>query len=299
MISGSIVSSNTASSPNNVTAAGIEIRNSHGANSISDSTIEMNQANSGCGGAFFTGSTVSVDNCLIRNNAGLGSNGGFMGGGGLGIRDSEVEVRNTLVSENLTNGMEGGGGIRVTDCPDVRFVNCAVYGNTAGGWDGGGAMKIDELSTVEITNCSISGNRTVDPNPFMDAGALLISVSTVTASNSVVWGNTPAEAVLVGPGSVVDVSYCDLEGGAPTGGGDITVTEILELDPRFVLPWNGGRADLRLRSDSPCIDRGTSAGAPSDDIVGVARPVGAGVDLGAYEGGVELPAGVAAWALYD
>jgi hypothetical protein len=43
--------------------------------------------------------------------------------------------------------------------------------------------------------------------------------------------------------------------------------------------------DLGLRSGSPAIDAGTSDGAPDADIEGRRRPCGAGVDMGAHEGG--------------
>ena len=51
-------------------------------------------------------------------------------------------------------------------------------------------------------------------------------------------------------------------------------------DPCYVNP---AAADFHLRSDSPAINVGTSAAAPSTDADGVARPQGGGVDIGAYE----------------
>lgn len=41
--------------------------------------------------------------------------------------------------------------------------------------------------------------------------------------------------------------------------------------------------DLHLSPASPAIDSGTSAGAPSEDFDGRARPQGSGYDIGAYE----------------
>ena len=41
--------------------------------------------------------------------------------------------------------------------------------------------------------------------------------------------------------------------------------------------------DFHLPFGSPCVDAGTSEGAPAADIEGIARPQGAGVDIGAHE----------------
>ena len=43
--------------------------------------------------------------------------------------------------------------------------------------------------------------------------------------------------------------------------------------------------DYHLREGSPCIDAGTSEGAPTTDIEGNGRPYGAAFDIGAYEMG--------------
>ena len=53
----------------------------------------------------------------------------------------------------------------------------------------------------------------------------------------------------------------------------------ISADPGFV----SYPSDLHLSSGSPCIDRGTSEGAPSTDGDGNPRPAGAGFDIGAYE----------------
>lgn len=51
-------------------------------------------------------------------------------------------------------------------------------------------------------------------------------------------------------------------------------------DPLFVDPY---KPDFHLQAASPCIDAGTSEGAPDTDIEGKRRPQGEGYDMGAYE----------------
>ncbi len=47
------------------------------------------------------------------------------------------------------------------------------------------------------------------------------------------------------------------------------------------------QADFRLQALSEAVDAGRAAGAPAVDLLGQARPQGAGIDLGAYERGVD------------
>ena len=48
--------------------------------------------------------------------------------------------------------------------------------------------------------------------------------------------------------------------------------------------YTGDRyGDYHLQPGSPAIDRGSTAGAPTKDYDGVARPQGAGIDIGAFE----------------
>lgn len=60
----------------------------------------------------------------------------------------------------------------------------------------------------------------------------------------------------------------------------------LDADPLFVDPEGG---DYRLQAGSPAIDAGTTEGAPAEDLDGNPRPLGTGVDIGAYEHAAESP----------
>ena len=52
----------------------------------------------------------------------------------------------------------------------------------------------------------------------------------------------------------------------------------LRADPGFV-----SATDLHLTAGSPAIDIGGSTGAPERDFDGTRRPIGAGIDIGAFE----------------
>ncbi len=145
--------------------------------------------------------------------------------------------------------------------------NCTVYGNSATN-DGGGIYN----SSGTVTNCTVYGNRATN------YGGGIFNSGTVT--NCIAWGNnTDIE------NSGGEVKYSCF-GGGTSGEGNIAV------DPMFVNVSGDDptKWDLRLQPNSPCIDKGTSEGAPDYDILGIKRPQGAGVDMGAYECIPSIPA---------
>lgn len=63
-------------------------------------------------------------------------------------------------------------------------------------------------------------------------------------------------------------------------GSAVTMSNNLTANPLFV---DAPARNLRLQAGSPAINAGTSTDAPAADYDGVARPQGAGVDIGAFE----------------
>ena len=86
--------------------------------------------------------------------------------------------------------------------------------------------------------------------------------------NSILWGVDQ------------DFSHTDARISNTLVGGGAPGTDNLDLDPLFVDPEQG---DFRLRDGSPAIDAGTADGAAVVDLDGNERPLGGGVDMGAYE----------------
>jgi len=250
---------------------------------------------SGGAGIYCSSSSPTITDCIVSNNR-----TSFMGGGGGGIfcSSSSPTITNSIIIGNVASGMYGasGGGISCAfdSCPTIT--NCTVSNNTAYGSGGGiscssssptitnciisgnvsygrysgygGGISCGSSSSPTITNCTVSNNTATGMSGY--GGGIWFFSSSPTITNSIFWSNSPDEIDCDSTSSVT-FTYSDIKGGY-TGLGNI------DADPLFV----GGGA-YQLTASSPCIDRGTSSGAPSTDIDGKPRPQGAGYDMGAYE----------------
>ncbi len=191
-----------------------------------------------------------LDNCTIRDNSTPGI---------VSISTGYAALRNTRIINNdsvhsIVN--VGGGGTT----PTVEMVNVLLADNETQGQN----IVFQSTGSATLMNVTVAGNNT-------NGNQVLFTHDAMTVTNIILWGNTTGgEDMLGGPGTL-SVSYSDIEGGW-TGTGN------LDADPLFVDPANG---DYRLGVGSPCIDKGTSAGAPAVDIEGTLRD--AAPDMGAYE----------------
>jgi len=113
-------------------------------------------------------------------------------------------------------------------------------------------------------------NNTIADNESADqGGGTYFWYASPKIVNSILWGNNGGE--ISHEGSSIAVTYSDIQGGY-SGTGNI------DQAPLFV-----GSGDYHLTAFSPCIDTGTSDGAPDRDIDGNSRPLGAGYDMGVDE----------------
>jgi hypothetical protein len=179
-------------------------------------------------------------------------------GGGVWCESVSAVVSNCVLSGNTANDY-GGGAYSGT------LNNCILTGNSAG--QGGGAA----LGT--LNNCTLTGNSA----GYQGGGA-----TRCTLNNCIVYYNTAAFGYAnhdAGyPPSSITLNYCcttpipfSQYGTGNIGG-----------EPLFVN--TNGWSNLRLQSNSPCINAGNNAYAmTTTDFDGLPRISGGTVDMGAYE----------------
>jgi hypothetical protein len=228
------------------------------------------------GGGILSLDNLQVVDSTVAGNSATGTNGAEARGGGLYLSSTVAkEIRGSTIAGNAaaaTGGGAEGGGIREFGA-GVEITNSTISGNTvsaAGGAlsaRGGGAT----LDAATLTNVTLAGN-TASGNGA--AGGALFSPDAVLR-NTIVSGDC-VNAVAQATNSIDSGTSCGLAPGAGNRSG---------VDPLLgPLASNGGLTETRaLLAGSPALDAGTAVGAPATDQRTVARPQGAGVDIGAFE----------------
>lgn len=228
-------------------------------------------------GAQWGGAVAVYSNAEFRGCRFIANLGHTAGGAMLAAAAADVTVRDCVFVQNRS---QHGAAIAHQGTSAVNVYNSVFLDNWAAVQ---GALAVSaEAGALRITNCS-ANHRDLPPG----VPALFVDVDAKLAvANSVLWGDGSALQI-GGPGATV-VSYSNVRGGWPGEGN-------LSADPRFA------DDDLRLLSQSPCVDRGSNGAVPTsiaedrdgcprfiDDLTQPDCPAGgcgAGpiVDIGAYE----------------
>ena len=216
---------------------------------------------------------LNLSNTIVTRNQ--GPNGGGVFGYAWG-QDAVVlmTLKNNLITHN--SSQQGGAICSCAGVTDPTFseaggsiiwdlTNNTLTANSAGTAGGAGGIR--------MSSGSIYGN----------GGS-----SSLNLKNDIAWGNTDSygnqQVVVSVDGksgtSNAKISYSTVGLIQTIGEGQCSTDHVINQNPGFK---NAAGGDYHLTESSPCIDTGTSAGAPTADIEGVPRPQGNGYDMGAYE----------------
>lgn len=224
------------------------------------------------GGAIYTkgGAAKTIKDSTFSQNS-AGQNGGAMYNqyvfGGLSITGSTF-------FGNMAQA--GGGALYNFSASSPVITNCTFSEN--GATAGGGIFTTNSSNPV-LLNCTFAGNRA-------DFGGRALHVrqsSNPVATNCIFWGNGSAFGqIQIENTATLTATYSITD---QPGTGNITADPLLGA-----LADNGGPTRTHaLLAGSAAVNAGTSTGAPATDQRGVARPQGAGVDIGAFEQGGATP----------
>ncbi len=213
-----------------------------------------------------------LSNCVMKGNAAADLGGGAYAG----------QLLNCLIS---TNSAGNGGGASYS-----ALTNCQIVGNVAG--DGGGAHLClmegclvmgnaaflgggifdGSLGPIFVNNCTLVGNSA-------SYGGGVFAVTNLYVNNCIIYFNTAATGSNYYNFELNHsfLNYCCT---APQPGSGYAQA-VITSDPLFV---DLAAANLRLKSNSPCINTGNNASVTSStDLDGHPRIIGGTVEMGAYE----------------
>jgi CSLREA domain-containing protein len=252
---------------------------------------------------FVSSGTVTLNSLKITKGSAL------TGGGIYNNPGATLTITNSTLSGNTATTTGAGGGIYNLGL--LTITNSTLSGNSAA-LDGGGIYN--DSNTLTITNSTFSGNSAAQDGGGSGGGIYSFG-GTLTITNSTFSGNS---AVTSGGGIYNNggtLNYANTIIANSTSGGDCAgsgsigtnINNLVEsggcANPASVDPLldslkdNGGPTEtMALILTSPAIDAGEdivcddNPGPNNLDQRGIARPIGAHCDIGAFEGAVDLTA---------
>ena len=301
----SVVSGNAATIVDQFQSGAGGILNAGGSVVLTTSTVSGNSAgtsaidNNVVGGVLSQGGSVTLADSTVSGNDASGEVEDSVTGGIVNSAGGTLAVMGSTVSGNSGSALGESsvfGGV-LNSASNATLTNSTVSGNGAS--DPGdfvattGGIGNYGPASLSLTSVTLSGNSASEQNEeFLPpvGGVGTGFGSTLTVENSLFAGESGGPNCLVnGDGSITDAGY-NLDDGTSCG---FTAATSLSntnpmLDPSGLQDNGGPTLTIALQSGSPAIDAipvgangcGTTLRI---DQRGVARPQGAGCDIGAFE----------------
>jgi chitodextrinase len=238
--------------------------NSSGRLTVRTSTFTGNIAQEG--GGVFSQNTATISRSIFTNNTAT-----IYGGGAI------LNAFGTMtLSTSTFVGNTGPGGGAIDNDATVNITNSTFYNNT-GGSNGGGAIQ--NFGSTNITYSTLSGNTSQFGANIHNFGTFTVTVGSSIVANGVSGSNCS------GP-PFVDNGY-NLDTGSSCGFSS-AAHSISNTQPQLeALASNGGGTQtMALPVKSAAVDAipaSVTGCTGSVDQRGIARPQGAGCDIGAFE----------------
>jgi hypothetical protein len=253
-------------------------------------------------GMYVTSSFVNITHNTIHH---IETDCGQNGGGGIqiaGSGSSNSDLHNITIDGNLiydinyvggspsctSSTVQADGILAETAGTALQVTNNIVY-HTSGGW---GILVGNSNATFNNVTSMIANNTVFSTT----GGIIIMSGNGTTISNNIVadTGQTTGRCGISAPQGV-SVTYLSNDLWNNSGGNyclewgtsDQSVhSDDISVDPALgttFVNWKAdGSGDYREKAGSSTVDKGSSTGA-STDFNGIARPLGAANDIGAYE----------------
>jgi parallel beta-helix repeat protein len=215
-----------------------------------------------------------VENSKFYNNAGNG--GKFYHGNLSGVSNYNI-ARNNIFHDNSTAGQWSCGLILSSGEGNMAYNNIA-YGNFAG-----------FCIAYRTTNARLFNNISFENDQY----GIYVGMNTTDKSyveNNTLYKNN-GYGIFVGDAAKNtkvsnNIAYLNTSEniGLQNQTGTI-ISHNLTTDPLFE---NANARDFHLKNESPAIDKGDFLSLIINDFTGTSRPQGAGYDIGAYEGILEV-----------
>ena len=254
------------------------------------------------GAAMYLRGNMTVNNCIFRDNVSGSKAGGLF----IDASTNAQTVISNCLFENCSNTV--GDQSAAISCEESNLnaliENCIIRGCT-------GDVMIYSRAGMTVRNCVVYNNHSSKNGCLYGKGTFINNTvcnnTGVEARyagcrvegkviNTVFWGNTAPNAPNVNYVSSGNCTNSIADAGSgitlglnadnnavdgpnfrnPTGFVGVPKTDVEKEAMR--------KADFSITDASVAlVDKGTADGAPATDILGVARPKGAGIDIGAYE----------------